>query len=439
MMAQRKASNAPRVLAVQALMAVAVEDQTLTQAADAAAASCSDPRDAALVKELCYGVLRWQPRLEAWLAKLLQRPLKPADQDLKFLLLLGLYQLAYLRIPDHAAVQQTVEACRALDKSWAASLTNAVLRRFQREREVVEAAVADDPQARYAHPQWFIEELKRDWPAHWQTMLEAGNERPPFTLRVNRRVQGRDAYLEKLSGLGLAAQACEHSPDGVNLGVPMDVKLLPGFAEGAVSVQDEGAQLAEALLDVRDGMRVLDACAAPGGKTCHLLERHDLAMTAVELEARRAQRIRENLTRLKLEAQLKVADAAKVQEWWDGEAYHRILLDAPCSASGVVRRHPDVKLRRTPGEVATAAGLQARLLDALWPLLAPGGKLLYVTCSVFQRENAAQIAAFLGGHPDAAALPLQTGWGVTAGAGQQVLTGQGGMDGFYYACLEKRG
>jgi len=437
-MAQRRPSNAPRVLAVQALMAVAVEDQTLTQAADAAAVLCNDPRDAALVKELCYGVLRWQPRLEAWLTRLVARPLKPADQDIKFLLLLGLYQLAYLRIPDHAAVQQTVEACRLLEKGWAAKLVNAVLRRFQRERAGIEAAVADDLEARYAHPRWFIEELRRDWPQHWQTMLEAGNERPPFTLRVNRRVQTRDAYLDKLAALGLAAQPCHHSPDGITLETPMDVKLLPGFAEGAVSVQDEGAQLAASLLDAADGMRVLDACAAPGGKTCHVLERHSLHMTAVELEARRAQRIRENLTRLKLDAVLKVADAAEVQSWWDGEPYQRILLDAPCSASGVVRRHPDVKLRRTPQEVAAAAGLQARLLGALWPLLAPRGKLLYVTCSVFQRENAAQIAAFLAGHPDAAAPPLQTGWGVTAGAGRQVLTGQGGMDGFYYACLEKR-
>jgi 16S rRNA (cytosine967-C5)-methyltransferase len=438
MTAARKPSDAPRVLAVQALLAVAVEDQTLTQAADAAAAVCGDPRDAALVKELCYGTLRWQPRLEAWLAKLMDRPLKPADLDVKFLLLLGLYQIAFLRIPDHAAVQQTVETCRQLDKSWAAGLVNAVLRRFQRERGEVEAAVAEDLQARYAHPKWFIDEVKRDWPEHWQTMLEAGNERPPFTLRVNRRMQDRDAYLARLADLGIAAEACEHSPDGVTLGSPMDVKQLPGFAEGQISVQDEGAQLAEALLDAQDGMRVLDACAAPGGKTCHLLERHSLRMTAVELEARRAQRIRENLTRLKLDATLKVADAAQVQSWWDGEPFQRILLDAPCSASGVVRRHPDVKLRRTPQEVANAAGLQAKLLGALWPLLAPRGKLLYVTCSVFQRENAAQIAAFLAGHPDAAALPVQTGWGVTAGAGRQVLTGQGGMDGFYYACLEKR-
>ena len=430
--------TAPRVLAVHALMAVAREGQTLTQAADKAASACADPRDAALVKELCYGTLRWQLRLEAWLAKLVERPLKPADLDVKFVLLLGLYQLAYMRVPAHAAVQQTVEACRPIDKSWAAGLVNAVLRRFQREQAGVEAATAEQPEARYAHPKWFIEALQGDWPEHWQAMLEAGNERPPFTLRVNRRQQDRDAYLATLAAAGMAAKPCMFSADGITLDAAVDVNALPGFAEGSCSVQDEGAQLAEVLLDAADGMRVLDACAAPGGKTCHLLERHTLALTAVELEARRAQRIRDNLKRLKLEAVLKVADVAEVQSWWDGEPYQRILLDAPCSASGVVRRHPDVKLRRTPQEVATAVGLQAKLLGALWPLLAPGGKLLYVTCSVFRRENAAQIAAFLAGHPDAAALPLEAPWGVSAGPGRQVLTGQGGMDGFYYACLEKR-
>lgn len=438
-MAAPRRSGAPRVLAVQALLAVLQEGQTLTQAADRAAAECGDPRDAALMKELCYGTLRWQPRLEAWLGKLVQRPLKTSDLDIKLLLLLGLYQLAYMRVPPHAAVQQTVEACRAFDKSWAAGLLNAVLRRFQREQPQLEAAMADDPVARYAHPKWFIEALKQDWPEHWQAMLEAGNQRPPFTLRVNRRQGSREDYLKLLAASGMAAKPCVHAADGITLEQAVDVAALPGFKDGRVSVQDEGAQLAADLLDVRDGMRVLDACAAPGGKTCHLLERHALGMTAVELEARRAQRIRENLTRLKLDAVLKVADAAEVQTWWDGEAYHRILLDAPCSASGVVRRHPDVKARRTPAEVSAATVLQARLLGALWPLLAPGGKLLYVTCSVFQRENAAQVAAFLAGHPDARSLAIDTGWGVASGPGRQVLTGEGGMDGFYYACLEKRG
>ena len=298
-------SDGPRALAVQALLAVARDGQTLTQATEGIAADCADPRDAALVKELCYGTLRFQPRLEAWLAKLVERPLKTADLDLKFVLLLGLYQLAYMRVPAHAAVQQTVETCRALGKGWAAGLVNAVLRRFQREQAVIEAAVADSPQARYAFPKWFIEELQRDWPEHWQAMLEAGNERPPFTLRVNRRVQSREDYLAKLATAGMEAKACAHSPDGVTLGSAVDVKALPGFADGAVSVQDEGAQLAEALLDARDGMRVLDACAAPGGKTCHLLEHHDLALSAVEQDVKRAQRIRENLTRLKLDAVLK--------------------------------------------------------------------------------------------------------------------------------------
>lgn len=434
------AATAPRVLAVQALLSVLRDDLTLTLALERATQGCADPRDAALVSELCYGTLRWEPRLEAILARLLQRPMKTADLDVRLLLLLGLYQLSAMRIPAHAAVQQTVEASRSLGKEWAAGLVNAVLRRFQRERAGLEAAVAQEPAARYAHPAWFIEELQRDWPEHWQTMLEAGNARPPMTLRVNRRRTSRQEYLATLAGQGIGAKACMHSSDGVILDAPMDVSALPGFKEGLCSVQDEGAQLAAGLLDVGAGMRVLDACAAPGGKTCHLLERHaDLkAVVAVELDPKRAARIRENLARLGLQAELKVADAARPAEWWDGAPFERILLDAPCSASGVVRRHPDVKVRRTPGEVAAAAGLQARLLAALWPLLAPRGKLLYVTCSVFQRENLRQLEAFLAGRGDAETLPIAADWGVAAGPGRQVLTGEGGMDGFYYACLQKR-
>lgn len=428
----------PRKLAVQALMAVLGDGQTLTQAADQQAARCSDPRDAALVKELCYGSLRYKPRLEAWLKRLLERPLKAADLDVELLLLLGLYQLAYLRVPAHAAVQQTVEACRSLDKAWAAGLLNAVLRRFQRERAEIEASVQDDPEARYAHPRWFIEEVQKDWPDHWEPMLERGLERPPMTLRVNRRRSSRDACLAELAADHIVARSCLHSADGVVLESAQDVSTLPGFAQGRCSVQDEGAQLAAGLLDARDGMRVLDACAAPGGKACHLLELFPaLELTAVELDAKRAGRIRENLERLGLGARVEVADAAGT-DWWDGRPYERILLDAPCSASGVVRRHPDVKVRRTPAEVATAAALQDRLLAALWPLLAPGGKLLYVTCSVFRRENVSQLELFLAERADARALPLEAGWGVEAGPGRQVLTGEGGMDGFYYACVEKR-
>ena len=429
----------PRVLAVQALMAVLKDGETLTQAADPQAARCDDPRDAALVKELCYGTLRFKPRLDAWLRRLLERPLKAVDLDVELLLLLGLYQLAYLRVPAHAAVQQTVEACRGLDKAWAAGLLNAVLRRFQRERAEIETAVREDLEARYAHPRWFIEELKKDWPTGWEGMLERGLERPPMTLRVNRRRSSRDAYLAELAAAGIAARPCFYSADGVVLESARDVSALPGFAEGRCSVQDEGAQLAAGLLDTQDGMRVLEACAAPGGKTCHLLELFPgLDFTAVELDAKRAQRIRDNLRRLGLAADVKVADAADTT-WWDGRPYERILLDAPCSASGVVRRHPDVKARRTLAEVAAAAALQERLLAALWSLLAPGGKLLYVTCSVFQRENVSRLVAFLAERADARALMPAVDWGVAAGPGRQVLTGEGGMDGFYYACVEKHG
>jgi 16S rRNA (cytosine967-C5)-methyltransferase len=429
-----------RVLAVNTLLRVLQDDLTLTQALESAARECADPRDAGLLSELCYGCLRWQPRLEALLARMLERPMKAADLDVKLLLLLGVYQLSAMRVPPHAAVQQTVEACRGLGKEWAAGLVNAVLRRFQREAKELEDAVEADPVARYAHPAWFIAELQRDWPEHWQAMLDAGNQRPPLTLRINRRRVSRADYLAALTAAGIGARACVHSADGVVLETPMDVTALPGFSDGHCSVQDEGAQLAAELLDAGPGMRVLDACAAPGGKTCHVLERQPglKLMLAVELEARRAARIRENFQRLGLTAELKVADAGEPAQWWDGAAFERILLDAPCSASGVVRRHPDVKARRTPAEVAAAVGLQARLLAALWPLLAPRGKLLYVTCSVFQRENARQLEAFLAEHGDAEPLQLDVGWGVAAGPGRQVLTGEGGMDGFYYACLHKR-
>jgi 16S rRNA (cytosine967-C5)-methyltransferase len=429
----------PRALAAQALVEVLRENATLSVAAERAVKDCSDRRDAALVKELGYGTLRFQPRLAALLARLLEQPLKGSDLDVEALLLLGLYQLIYMRVPDHAAVRETVEACRALKKGWAAGLVNGVLRRFLRERAALETAVMDDPAARYAHPLWFIEELRRDWPQHWELILAAGNERPPLTLRVNRARIERDAFLAQLGAANLPARACRHSVDGVVLDRPLDVGALPGFAAGLCSVQDEAAQLAAGVLDVVPGQRVLDACAAPGGKACHLLERHPgLALTLVERDSFRARRIHENLERLGLAAEVRVADAGEPLAWWDGAPFDRILLDAPCSASGVVRRHPDAKLRHRQDQLDAAVGLQRRLLDALWPLLAPRGKLVYATCSVFRRENAGQLEGFLAAHGDADALPLEVDWGIRAGAGRQILSGEDGMDGFYYACLQKR-
>lgn len=433
-------SDSPRALAVRTLLAVLQDGETLNLAAERAAAACTDPRDAGLLKELCYGTLRWRLRLQALLDKLVERPLKSIDFDVQLLLLLGLYQLSTLRIPAHAAVQQTVEVCRGLRKPWATKLVNGVLRRYLRERETLEASLQDDPVARYAHPQWFVDLLRQDWPEYWQAILDAGNQRPPLTLRVNRRRLTRDNYLQKLATAGIEARVCRHAEDGVTLATPMDVKQLPGFEAGECSVQDEAAQLAVELLDLKPALRVLDACAAPGGKTCHMLERQaDLAVVvAVEQDAGRTDRIRENLQRLGLKAELVVADAAQIADWWDGKAFDRILLDAPCSASGVIRRHPDIKLRRTPADVSQAVALQRRLLTALWPLLAPGGKLLYATCSVLGRENAMQVDGFLAAEGGARAVTLPSGWGMTAGAGRQILSGEDGMDGFYYACLEKR-
>ncbi|MDE2459923.1 MAG: 16S rRNA (cytosine(967)-C(5))-methyltransferase RsmB, partial [Gammaproteobacteria bacterium] len=338
----------------------------------------------------------------------------------------------------HAAVKETVEACRQLSKPWAVQLTNAVLRRFQREQMQLLADLPQHQEARYAHPHWLLERVRHDWPEHWQEILEAGNQRPPLSLRVNRRRCTRAGLLAELEAAGIAARRCEYSADGVIALEPFDVRTQPGFSAGHFSVQDEAAQLAAELLDVRAGMRVLDACAAPGGKTCHLLERcPDAQVLALDHDAARAERIHENLQRLGLSAEVRVADAGQPQGWWGGRPFARILLDAPCSATGVIRRHPDIKAHRRAAEVQAAAVVQARLLAALWPLLAPGGKLLYVTCSLLFEENAGQMDAFLAGRADARALPITAAWGIESPPGRQTLPGQSQMDGFYYACLQK--
>lgn len=430
---------ATRALAAQVLVAVWRDRAHLRTALNQLRPADLPARDAALVQELCYGVLRFQPRLEFWLTRLLNKPLKASDLDVHALLLIGLYQLVAMRVPAHAAVKESAEACRTLDKLWAVKLVNAVLRRFQREQPLLEAAADNDIAARDLHPRWFIERVQRDWPGQWQDILTANNARPPLSLRVNRRVAQRDAVLQQFASARIAARAGTVSDDAVILSAATDVESLPGFAAGAFSVQDEAAQLAAALLDVQPGMRVLDACAAPGGKTGHILETCPGAgeVVALDSDPLRSTRIRENLDRLGLQATVLVADAGQPAGWWDGRPFERILLDAPCSATGVIRRHPDIKARRRPQDVKAAAELQARLLAALWPLLAPGGKLLYATCSILAEENADQIATFLAAHGDAGAVELPGVWGIPVGAGRQILPGQHDMDGFYYACLSK--
>jgi 16S rRNA (cytosine967-C5)-methyltransferase len=395
-------------------------------------------RDRALLQELCYGVLRWYFRLQAISGQLLERPLKKRDRDVELLILLGLYQLLYLRIPAHAAVAETVETARAMGKPWAAGLVNGVLRRFQREQEQLLDSVDRAPAVRFAHPEWLLKEIQRRWPDRWQQILQAANDRPVMSLRVHLGRIDRQDYFELLQAAAVAARPIEGVPSGVMLDRPQDVAGLPGFSEGLVSVQDGGAQLAVGLLDLQPGQRVLDACAAPGGKSCHILEREPaVALTAIDLDEARLQRIHENLQRLDLNAEVLVGDASAPEGQWAEAVYDRILLDVPCSATGVVRRHPDIKLLRRAEDISPLVELQWRILSKIWNLLKPGGILLYATCSLLPQENEQQIERFLGGRDDVRERPIKGAWGHACEHGRQTLPGEGSMDGFYYAVLEK--
>lgn len=398
-----------------------------------------EPRDRGLAQDLAFGTARWQPRLALLADKLLQKPFKAADRDVEALLLVGLYQLLHTRIPAHAAIGETVACVDKLKKSSLKGLLNAVLRNAQRDHEALFAELERDPVLHTAHPRWLQKRLKADWPEHWQAICTANNEHPPLILRVNRRHASRDAYLAELRGHGVEAEPCTFSRDGIRLLQPCDVKTLPGFMEGRVSVQDEAAQLAANLLDLAPGQRVLDACAAPGGKTCHLLEvQPQLSeVIALDLEPSRLARVQENLERLQLKATLIAADGRDVATWWDGKPFQRILLDAPCSATGVIRRHPDIKLTRQADDIAALAQLQGELLDALWPTLEVGGVLLYATCSVLPQENSDNIAAFLQRTPGARELDIAGTFGLKQAHGRQLLPQADGHDGFYYAKLIK--
>lgn len=429
----------PRLAAARALAAVLAGKASLASSLPTQLERVSD-RDKGLVQELAFGTARWQPRLSALALALLSKPFRKADQDIEALLLIGLYQLLYTRIPAHAAIAETVGCATALKKPWAKGLLNAVLRRAQREAETLLPTLEKDPVVLTAHPRWLQKSLKAFWPDDWLAICEANNSHPPFTLRVNQRVSSRAAYLAQLADAGIAGQATPFSADGITLATPCDVTALPGFADGAVSVQDEAAQLAAELLMLEPEQRVLDACCAPGGKTCHILESQpDLReVVAIDLEPQRLERVKENLTRLKLDATLLAGDARATDQWWDGQQFQRILLDAPCSATGVIRRHPDIKLARQADDIAALAQLQGELLDALWPTLAENGILLYATCSTLPTENTEVIAAFLQRCSDAQELPFSAAFGKEQAHGQQLLAQVGGHDGFYYARLIKQ-
>lgn len=428
-----------RAAAVQVLTRVVVERRSLSAVLPQFIPRLARSEDGGMLQELAYGTLRWRWRLEALANLLLERPLKSRDRDLQQLLSMGLYQLIFMRLPAASAVSSTVEAADELGKAWARGLLNAVLRRFLRERDSLLAIVDRDIVARSAHPGWLLDRLRADWPGAWEQLTIANNQRPPMVLRVNRARMARDNYISVLQSHGLDARPLLHAPDGLVLAKPVDLVRLPGFAEGQASVQDGAAQLAAPLLQLSRGLRVLDACSAPGGKTCHMLEIcPDLAeVVALDNDPARLERLAAGLQRLGLRASLKHGDACAPDSWWDQEPFDRILLDPPCTATGVIRRHPDIKTLRQPQDCASFGDQQGRMLQALWPTLRAGGILVYATCSVLDQENAHQVDKFLTANPDARAIPLKFSWGCEAGPGRQVLTGEDDMDGFYYAAIEK--
>lgn len=392
-------------------------------------------------QQLCYGSLRWFYQLNPLLAELMPKPLKNKDSDIQAALIIGLYQLIHARVPDHAAIASTVDISKRLKKPWASKLLNGVLRNFQRERDNLFKHYKDDTCFVSAHPKWLVKSIEAAWQDSAPSVFDANNQQPPFSLRVNPSYCSNDEYLNKLQQADIDAKSTSFSDVGVTLAQACDVYSLPGFSEGMVSVQDEAAQLAASLLDLKAGNSVLDACCAPGGKTGHLLEREPNLgpITALDLEQKRLVRVHENLERLRQSSKVKVVcgDAAQPEQWWDNECFDRILLDAPCSATGVIRRHPDIKLLRKPADIDKLAQLQLQILQAMWPLLKNGGRLVYATCSVIPTENTRVIEQFMAAQSDCAEVKLDVNWGIEQPHGRQLLPQNNGHDGFYYAVLTK--
>ena len=412
-----------------------------------AAITKNEPRiqatDRPLLRMLCYGCLRNHWRLQGWLSQLISKPFRKRDRVVSALLAIGLYQITEMRIPDHAVVSETVDAVRQLRRPKLAGLVNACLRRFVREN-IAETAAMDE-ESQWNHPAWMIDRLRDDWPDDYQAILTANNERAPMWLRANASKNSAAAYLKRLQEIGIEADLLTGVPDAVRLRAPQAVDGLPGFATGDASVQDAAAQIAAHWL-LRDAQgHLLDACAAPGGKSGHLLElgENRVSLTAVDNDAARVVGIAENLRRIGRSATLITADASNPKEWWDGVPFDGILLDAPCSASGVIRRHPDIKLLRRESDLGKLAAIQRAMLDALWPLLAEGGTLLYATCSVFAVENDELTGQFLRDHGDAVENDVLPNNNIRdlmqrRACGYQILPGTAGLDGFYYAALHKK-
>lgn len=438
-MAEPKSGAGVRAVAAEALHAV-VSDGRSSDAVLEAFAERVRPEDRPLLRMLVFGCLRQHWTLSAWLNTLLDRPLKKKDSVIQSLLAVGLFQLTDTRVPDHAAVSQTVEAARILRRPKLAGLVNAILRRFRRDN--LADTEAASPEARHNHPGWLIDLIRQDWPDDWEAVLAANNARAPMWLRVNVLRTSPQDYVARLDADGIAV--AEQHGSMLRLEAPMPVASLPGFADGEVSVQDGAAQLAAPWLLTGSERRVLDACAAPGGKSAHLKELlPDIELVALDSDAERLATLSANLDRLGCTATVLQGDASIPKEWWDEQPFDAILLDAPCSASGVIRRHPDIKLNRRRSDIDALARLQKDILGALWPLLTDGGRLLYATCSLFAAENDAVTAEFVARTPDAVENRMLQNNNIHAvmrqkSCGYQVLPGAAGTDGFYYACLEKR-
>ncbi len=433
-----------RSLAAHAVARVLREGVTLDAALQAALAA-ADRKLAPAVRSLSYGAIRGYYRHEAILASLLSTPVRSLDFLVRALFSVALYEIEDERTPEYAVVDAAVQTAKASDAKRAAGLINAVLRRYLRERQSIDAQIARNPATRHASPVWLADRLRADWPVRWTQLLAAGDAQAPMWLRVNARRNTTDEYLETLRQAGIGARAEARVPQAIVLDSPCDVGDLPGFAQGLVSVQDLGAQCVAFPLALAAGQRVLDACAAPGGKTALMMEQQaDLRqVVAVDVDPKRLARVRENLCRENLEAEFVSGDAALPERWWNGVPFDRILLDAPCSALGVIRRHPDIRLRKSPADIDKLPQLQSRLLTAAWTMLARGGRLVYATCTLTRSENHDLIAAFLRSTPDATTVPAEDwqGWpnfGEADAVGRQILPGEAGADGFYYAALTKQ-
>ncbi len=433
-----------RAVAASAVDAVIRKGRSLDRVLAHAVMHELSPQDAALVRALVYGTLRGHYLHSKLIAELLTKPIKKKDAVLESLLSVGLFQLLESRQPDFAVVSSTVDAAAALGRPHARGLINAVLRNFQRQRDKLLAIAIKDQQARYGLPAWLLERLRSDWPSSWESVAKASNEQAPMWLRVNQSRTTVNNYQQalhaELDESGILSDVC---PDAIRLEQAVSVDRLPGFSDGDSSVQDVSAQLAATVLQPQAGDRILDACAAPGGKTCHLAELTNNKATIVALDnsADRMQRVSENLERLGATVTTLVADASEPDAWWDGEQFDRILLDAPCSATGVIRRHPDIRFLRRPSDIVELTQLQADILDSLWPMLKPGGHFLYATCSVLRAENQDVITAFLKRESTAALSKIDTLASIAvkdSGPGYQLLPGNAAEgDGFYYALMQK--